>query len=92
MTAHHQIAHVMAKTRHQSDAYVWLVVLRGAFLALSFLVVAFFLAVFFAAVIFVTVFLDAGFFNANFLFSGLALVAPCGVVVVSNSYSDSETA
>ena len=65
---------------------------RDAFLVLSFLLVAFFAAVFF----------KTGFFNAAFRFSGLALmagcsdefdlVAPFSGVVVSNSFSDSETA
>ena len=72
----------MAKTRRRSGDYVWLVVLRNAFLALGFLVVAFF----------VTVFFEAGFFNATFRFSGLAAMAGCldefdlaAPVVVSNS-------
>ena len=92
MTLHHQITHVMAKTRDQSDDHVWLVVLSDVVLALGFLVVAFFAMVFF----------EAGFFNAAFRFSGLALMAECfgefnlaapfSGVVVSNSYTDSETA
>ena len=67
-------------------------VLRDAFLALGFLLVAFFAAGFF----------NAAFFNAAFCFSGLALMAECfgefnlaapfSGVVVSNSYSDSDTA
>ena len=65
MAWHHQIVHLMAKTRRRSGDYVWLVVLRSAFLALGFLVVAFFAAVFFEAV----------FFNAAFRFSGLASMA-----------------
>ena len=66
--------------------------LRDAFLAPGFLLVVFFAAVFF----------KAGFFNATFRFSGLAsmagcfdefdLAAPFSGVVVSNSFSDSETA
>ena len=66
--------------------------LRDDFLALGFLLVFFFAAVFF----------KAGFFNAAFRFSGLALMAECfgefnlaapfSGVVVSNSYSDSDTA
>ena len=85
MTRHNQIAHAMAKTRRRSGDYVWLVVLRDAFLMLGFLVVAFFAAVFF----------EAGFFNATFCFFGLTsmagrldefdLVAPFGSAVVSNS-------
>ena len=72
-------------------------VLRDAFLALGFLLVAFFAAVFFEAGFF-----NAAFFNAAFCFSGLALMAECfgefnlaapfSGVVVSNSYSDSDTA
>ena len=69
----------------RSGDYVWLVVLRDAFLEPDFLVVAFFAAVLF----------EAGFFNATFRFSGLAsmvgcfdefdLAAPFCGVVVSNS-------
>ena len=67
-------------------------VLRDTFLALCFLLAAFFAAVFF----------EAGFFNAAFRFFGLAsmagcfnefdLTAPFNGVVVSDSFSDSETA
>ena len=53
--------------RRRSGDYVWLVVLRDAFLVLGFLLVAFFAAVFF----------EAGFFNATFRFSALASMAGC---------------
>ena len=92
----------MAKTRHQSGDYVLFVVLRDAFLALGFLLVAFFAVAFFAVAFFAVVFFEAGFFNAAFRFSGLALMAECfgefnlaapfSGGVVSNSYSDSDTA
>ena len=85
MAWHHQIVHLMAKTRRRSGDYVWLVVLRDAFLVPNFLVVAFLAAVLF----------EAGFFNATFRFSGLAsmvgrldeldLAAPCCGVVIRNS-------
>ena len=73
------------RQRRRSGDYVWLVVLRDAFLVPDFLVVAFFAAALF----------EAGFFNATFRFSGLAsmagcldesdLAAPCCGVVISNS-------
>ena len=63
---------------------------------------AFFARVFFEAAFFAVVFFVAGFFAAAFRFAGLAsmtwflnesaLAGPFGGVVVSNSYSDSETA
>ena len=63
---------------------------------------AFFARVFFEAAFFVVVFFVAGFFAAAFRVAGLAsmawflgesaLAAPFGGVIVSNSYSDSETA
>ena len=72
-------ANLQDRQRRRSSDYVWLVVLRDAFLALGFLVAAFF---------------EAGFFSATFCFFGLALMAwffgesalaaPFGGVVVSN--------
>ena len=63
---------------------------------------AFFARVFFEAAFFAVVFFVAGFFAAAFRVAGLAsmawflgesaLAGPFGGVVVSNSYSDSETA
>ena len=78
-------ANLQDRRSRRSGDYVWLVVLRDAFLPLGFLMVVFFAVVFF----------EAGFFNAAFCFSGLAsmagclnefdLAAPFGGVVVSNS-------
>ena len=78
-------ANLQDQQRCRLGNYVWLVVLRDAFLLLGFRAVAFFAAVFF----------EAGFFNVAFCFFGLAsmagcldefdLAAPFGGVVVTNS-------
>ena len=76
--------------------------MRVAFLAAGFLATGFLVAAFFVAAFFVAGFFAAVFFVAAFRFAGLAsmawflgesaLAGPFGGVVVSNSYSDSETA
>ena len=64
----------------------------AAFLVAAFFARVFFEAAFFAVVFFVAAFRVAGLASMAWFLGDSALAGPFGGVVVSNSYSDSETA